>query len=108
MANKSRVININPDSLNLYKFIRLVLGTDIPDSHIAERWDIDVKNFHEFKTGVYPVPRLSKLEELAKVLGVNKHLVFEVAGGTPAQKVFDLIKNNDLAGQSILLRLFSK
>ncbi|MFH0888368.1 MAG: PAS domain S-box protein [Planctomycetota bacterium] len=94
---------LRKDSLNLYKFIRLVLGPDIPDSHIAERWDMDVKNFHEFKTGVYPVPRLSKLEELAKVLGVNKHLVFQAASGTSAQKVFDLIKRNDLSGQIKLL-----
>lgn len=110
MANKSSNKNnqrkpgfLRKDSLNLYKFIRLVLGTDIPDSHIAERWDMDVKNFHEFKTGVYPVPRLSKLEELAKVLGVNKHLVFQAAGGTSAHKVFDLIKKNDLSGQIKLL-----
>jgi len=113
MANKSRGNKNNkhksgvlhPDSLNLYKFIRLILGPDTPDSHISDRWNIDVKNFHEFKTGVYPVQRLGKLEELAKLLSVNKHLVFEVAAGTPAQKVFDLIKNNDLPGQ---IRLLSK
>jgi PAS domain S-box-containing protein len=64
---------------------------------------MNVKNFHEFKTGVYPVPRLSKLEELALVLGVNKHLVFQVASGTPAQKVFNLIKKHDLSGQIRLL-----
>lgn len=100
---KSKPISLRPESLNLYKFMRLVLGPDIPDCHIAERWDMDVKNFHEFRYGVYPVPRLSKLEELAKVLGVNKHLVFQVAGGASAQKVFNLIKKNDLSGQVKLL-----
>jgi PAS domain S-box-containing protein len=102
-TRKIKAGTLRPDSLNLYKFIRLALGPDIPDSHIAERWDMDVKNFHEFKVGKYPIPRLSKLEELAKVLGVNKHLIFQVSSGTPAQKVFNLIKNNDLSGQIKLL-----
>ncbi len=96
-------VGYRPDSLNLYKFIKLVLGEDISDRSIARRWNMDEKNFHEFKTGVYPVPRLGKLEELASILGVNKHLVFQVAGGSPAQKVFNLIENNDLAGQTRLL-----
>lgn len=96
-------ITFHAKSVNLYKFIRLVIGSDIPDRQIAQRWGIDPKNFHEFKTGKYPVPRLSKLEGLALVLGINKHLVFQVAGGAPAPKVFNLIKTNDLAGQVNLL-----
>jgi len=90
-------------SLNLYKFIRLILGPDITNREIAQRWKIDEKNFHEFKTGMYPVPHISKLDTLASILGVNKHLVFQVANGTPAQKVFNLIKRNDLSGQIRLL-----
>lgn len=88
---------------NLYNFIRLVLGNDISDRQIAQRWGFDEKNFHEFKTGKYPVPRLAKLESLSSILDVNKHLIFQVAGGTPARKVYDLIKRNDLAGQIRLL-----
>jgi len=49
------------------------------------------------------VPRLERLEELAGVLGVNRHLVFEVAGGAPAKKVFDLIRKNDLKGRIKLI-----
>ncbi|MBI5778550.1 MAG: PAS domain S-box protein [Planctomycetes bacterium] len=90
-------------SLNLYKFIRLVLGPDISSRQIAQRWKMDEKNFHEFRIGKYPVPRIGKLDELASVLGVDKHLVFQVASGTPAQKVFSLIKKNDLSGQIRLL-----
>jgi len=93
----------HPTSLNLYKFIKLILGEDIPDYQIAARWKMDIKNFHEFKVGKYPVPRLEKLEQLASVLGINKHLVFQVGGGTSAQKVFDLIRKNDLRGQTRLL-----
>jgi len=93
----------SPKSVNLYKFIRLILGSDIPDIAIAERWGIDQKNFHQFKIGKYPVPRLEKLEQLATVLGVNKHLVFQIASGTPAQRVFDLIQKNDFQGQVKLL-----
>lgn len=37
------------------------------------------------------------------MLGVNKHLVFEVAGGMPAGKVFNLIKNRDRKGQIKLI-----
>jgi len=88
---------------NLYNFIRLVLGNNIPDCHIAHRWDLDEKNFYDFKIGKYPVPRLAKLEALGSMLDINKHLIFQVASGTPAKKVFDLIKTNDLAGQIKLL-----
>lgn len=98
MAKKKR-----KDSLNLYRFIRLILGEDISDRQIAIRWKMDEKNFHEFKIGNYPVPRLSKLEELASVLGINKHLIFQVASGTNARKVFNLIKKVDLPGQIKLL-----
>jgi PAS domain S-box-containing protein len=98
---KSKIIY--PRSVNLYIFIRLILGNDITDKRIAMRWKMDGKNFHEFKTGVYPVPRLEKLEELANVLGINKHLVFQVAGGTSPEKVYDLIAKNDLRGQVKLL-----
>lgn len=94
---------LHPKSLNLYKFIRLILGPDIPNRQIAQRWKIDEKNFHEFRVGRYPVPRIGKLDDLASILGVNKHLVFQVASGTPAQKVFNLIRRNDLAGQIRLL-----
>jgi len=48
------------------------------------------------------VPRL-RLIILAQMLGVNKHLVFEVAGGAPAGRIFKLIKNNDLKGQVKLI-----
>lgn len=92
-----------PKSVNLYKFIRLILGSDMPDIAIAERWRINQKNFHQFKIGKYPVPRLERLERLAAVLSVNKHLVFQVASGTPAQRVFGLIQKNDFRGQVRLL-----
>ncbi len=90
-------------SINLYGFIRLILGPDMSDRQIAQRWHINEKNFHEFKTGKYPVPRLEKLEELATMLDINKHLVFQVASGTQAQKVFNLLSKNDLRGQIRLL-----
>ncbi len=83
------------DSLNLYRFIRLVLGKDIPDRQIARRWKMDEKNFHEFKEGNYPVPRLPKLVELAKVLGLSTHIICRVSNGAPAQKVHRLIKTGN-------------
>ena len=92
-----------PKSVNLYKFIRLILGDKISNREIAHRWGIDEKNFYEFKVGRTPVPRLERLTALARVLGVNKHLVFEVAGGASAQKVFNLIRKDDLPGQIKLL-----
>ena len=100
--NRKRPVS-DTKAVNLYRFIRLILGPDITDTQIARRWHLDTKNFAYFKTGRYPVPRLRKLEELAVVLGINKHLVFQVAGGTPADKVFTLIINNDLEGQMRLL-----
>ena len=92
-----------PKSLNLYRFIRLVLGEDIPDCQIAGRWHMDGKNFHEFKVGTYPVPQIEKLKQLARVLEVNQHLVFEVALGASAHKVYKLVKDQDRAGQLELL-----
>jgi hypothetical protein len=88
---------------NLYKFIRLVLGSEISDRAIATRWRMDEKNFHQLKIGEYPVPPLRRLISLAHLLGINKHLVIEVALGTPAAKVFKLIKTNNRTGQIELL-----
>lgn len=92
-----------PKSVNLYRFIRLILGKDITDTEITRRWKMDQKNFFCFKTGKYRAPRLERLEQLAKMLKINKHLVFEVAGGAPAVQVFRLIKENNLKGQIKLL-----
>lgn len=103
MVKRKNRVNTRIKSLNLYKFIRLILGPDISNRQIAQLWKMDEKNFHEFRTGRYPIPRIGKLDELASLLGVNKHLVFQVAGGTPAQKVFGLLKRNDLPGQIRLL-----
>lgn len=104
----------HPKSVNLYRFIRLILrsrigvplqagGPDVSDTEISSWWRMDQKNFSQFKNGKSPVPRLEKLEKLAQVIGVNKHLVFQVAGGASADKVFNLIKKNDLPGQIKLL-----
>jgi len=115
---------LHPRSVNLYKFIRLVLGAKISNREIASRWGMDEKNFHEFRMGRTPVPRIERLETLARMLGVhpahkagekcgdsnsgvmcgvNKHLVFEVALGASANKVFRLIRKNDLPACRALL-----
>ena len=98
-----RLACLYPKSINLYIFICLIFGPDIRDNEIARRWKMDTKNFSEFKKGRYPVPRLKRLEQLARMLGVKKHLVFEVAVGTSAKRVFGLIKKNNLPGQIKLL-----
>ena len=102
-AGNRRTVCLHPKSINLYRFIRLILGTGITDVEIGRRWRMNDKNFHEFKVGRYPVQRIERLEKLAPVLGVNKHLIFQVACGTSADKVFKLIKKNDLPGQIKLL-----
>ncbi len=93
----------HPKALNLYRFIRLILGEDISDYRIAARWHMDGKNFHEFKIGTYPVPRIERLKDLARILEVNHHLVFEVALGASAHKVYKLVKGQDREGQLELL-----
>jgi hypothetical protein len=92
----------HPKAINLYKFIKMLLGP-IPDSHITQRWHMDVKNFHEFKNGRLPVPALWRLKALAAVLGINRHLVYEVAEGRPAGMVFNLIKSKN---KSKIIKLF--
>jgi len=77
---------------NLYRFIRLIMGDKITDTVIAKRWGMDCKNFSEFKNKHYPVPRIERLVTLAKILGVGDHLVYEVAKGTPAERIYYLIK----------------
>ncbi|MBI3014446.1 MAG: PAS domain S-box protein [Candidatus Tectomicrobia bacterium] len=86
---------IHDNSLQLYRFIRLVLGEEISDNQIARLWHMDVKNFNDFKKGRLPVPRIERLEALAEVLGVPKSLVFEVAGGGDAEKALALARSND-------------
>ena len=76
---------------NLYRFIRLVVGDSVPDNAIALKWDMNNKNFSEFKYGRYPVPKFERLVSLAKVLNVDDHLVYEVAKGNPAERVFQFI-----------------
>lgn len=78
---------------NLYRFIRLVLGEDMSDREIARRWGVDEKNLRELKSGLRVVPKLSRLEELADILGVRKYYVLEVASGVPADKVYRILRN---------------
>jgi hypothetical protein len=84
---------------NLYKFIRLILGNDIPDRKIAMQWKMNGKNFCYFKFGLYPVPKVARLVSLAKVLKVNEHFIFEVAIGESAEYVYGIIKNKRLFGK---------
>lgn len=77
---------------NLYQFIRLVLGEDITDGVIAEKWKMDIKNFSDFKYGKYPVPRFERLVSLARLLEVDDHLVYEVAKGMPAEQIYHLLE----------------
>ncbi|MFH0888948.1 MAG: PAS domain-containing protein [Planctomycetota bacterium] len=84
---------------NLYKFIRLILDNDIADRKIARQWKMDEKNFHDFKYGLYPVPRVHRLVTLAKILKVNEHFVFAVSIGEPAGYVYNVIKNKGLIGK---------
>jgi PAS domain S-box-containing protein len=88
-----------PRFSNLYQFIRLILGATVPDRWIARRWDMDVKNFHDFKVGKHPVPRVERLSSLAKILRVSDHFVYEVAKGTPSQRVYHMIKKLHLKGR---------
>jgi len=78
---------------NLYRFIRLIVGEDTSDREIARRWGMDEKNLRELKNGLRVVPRLSRLESLAEVLGVRKYYVLEAASGFPAEKVYRILRN---------------
>jgi PAS domain S-box-containing protein len=87
---------------NLYKFIRLILGNDIPDRKIAQQWRMNGKNFYEFKVGRYPVPKVERLVSLAKVLKVNEYFVFAVSIGESANYVYNIIKDKGLLGEKKL------
>lgn len=81
---------------NLYRFIRLVLGPEPSDREIARRWGIDEKNLRELKRGVRVVPKLGRLEELARALGIHRYYVLEVAAGVPAEKVHEALRRREL------------
>jgi hypothetical protein len=76
---------------NLYRFIRLIMGNTIPDNAIAKKWDMDGKNFSDFKYSKYPLLRINRIITLAKILKINDHLVYEVAKGAPAERIYKLI-----------------
>ena len=78
---------------NLYRFIRLILGdkNKVTDHVIAKKWNMDIKNFSDFKYGKSPVPRFERLVTIAKILKVDDHLVYEVAKGKPAEYIHRLI-----------------
>ncbi|MBI5779235.1 MAG: hypothetical protein HZA49_07250 [Planctomycetes bacterium] len=76
---------------NLYRFIRLMMGDSVTDTVIARKWNMDIKNFSDFKFGKNPVPRVERLVTLAKILGIDDHLVYEVAKGKPAEYIHRLI-----------------
>jgi len=82
---------------NLYRFIRLVLGEEVSDREIARRWGLDEKNLRELKLGKRVVPKLSRLVDLARVLGVHRYYVLEVASGMPAETVFGAVGSGALA-----------
>jgi hypothetical protein len=76
---------------NLYRFVRLVLGRNVSDSAIAKKWKMDGKNFSDFKHAKYPMVRINRLVTLAQLLGVDDHLVYEVAKGNPAERMYRII-----------------
>jgi PAS domain S-box-containing protein len=89
----------NPKTFsNLYKFIRLIMGNDISDRKIARQWHMNEKNFHEFKVGHYPVPKVERLVSLAQILKINTYLVFAVSIGESAEKIYNIIKQKKLLG----------
>lgn len=94
--------SIPPRFSNLYQFIRLILGNKITDRRIAQRWNIDVKNFHDLKFSKHSIPRVERLLSLANVLEIDDHLVYEVAKGASAQRVYYLVKKARLKGKGNL------
>lgn len=88
---------------NLYRFVRLRLGKAISDREIARRWRMEWKSFAALKYGQREVPRVGDLDALARLLGLDPALVFEVARGTQATTVHRLIERGDR--QALLRRL---
>ena len=81
---------------NLYSFIRLRLGLTISDREIARRWPMEWKSFNGLKHGKRQVPRIADLEGLARLLGIDAAIVFEVARGTPAGQAHQLLEAREL------------
>ncbi len=89
-----RYRNPSEQCKNLYRFIRLTVGEEPSDREIARRWGVDEKNLRELKNGVRVVPKLSRLESLAHMLGVHRYYVIEAASGVPAERVYRLLRDS--------------
>ncbi|MBI3184420.1 MAG: PAS domain S-box protein [Myxococcales bacterium] len=88
---------------NIYRFIRLRLGDGVSDREVARRWAMEWKSFNALRHGRRQVPRIGELEDLARVLSVDAAFVFEVARGVPAERVHQLLLENDRETLSELL-----
>lgn len=94
---------INLTCKNIYAFIRLRMGNQISDREIARRWPMEWKSFNGLKHGKRQVPRIVDLEGLARLLNLDAAFVFEVARGTSAELVHNLLHSRSLPQLSQLL-----
>lgn len=86
-----------PSARNLYLFVREVLGHDVSDNSIARRWKVDPRIFNDIKHGRVAVPRIERLRDLARVLGVNEHFAFAAGVGVPTRKLMTMVRRQDIS-----------
>ena len=84
----------NREAVNVYKFLRLRVGSDPSDRELARRWGMPWRSFVLLKSGRRHPPRVAELARLAKLLHVPPACVFEVARGIPARRVHKLIEGD--------------
>lgn len=97
MAEKEQVAPAYPSAHNLYLFIRDVLGEQVSDNEIARRWGVDARVFNDIKHGRVAVPRLERLRDLSRVLGVNEHFVYAAGAGVPTKKLMSMVRRQDIS-----------
>lgn len=68
-------------------------GKKITHNQIAKKLCLDQKDCFRLRHGVAPIPRIERLVSFAKILKVDRHLIFDVACGMPAKKAYRLIKD---------------
>jgi PAS domain-containing protein len=92
-----------PSARGLYELTRALLGSRVSDAEIARRWRLDPRQLNDLKHGRSAVPRLERLRDLARVLGINEHFIYAVAAGAPVSKVLPLVRREDVAAAVGLL-----
>ncbi len=85
--------------VELYRFIRMMIGEEVSDREIARRLGMGWRSFYNLKTGQRHLPSMEALEDIAAVLKVERRLLNElVSGGATPEEIHAIAAKQEGAG----------